>query len=904
MLESFKKTFVRGREKQGKTDAASHNAGNAAAAAAIATWGGADAGKAECSHPSPGGTNPTAPVRRGPNEEIAQASLPPFAEPLPLLKDVGAREKQALFIRKLRLCSYLFDFNDPLKNVKEKEIKRQTLQELVDYVNSGTGKYNKAVFEDITRMLEINLFRPLPPSALAISGTESKDPQEEDPTMEGAWSHLELVYEFLLRVVVSNVPDPKLLKRYIDQQFILKLLNLFDSEDPLERDHLRITLHVIYLTFMDHQPFIHNAINDILDQFIESERHNGIADLLEFLKFALPLKKEHKQSLVRVLVQLHKPKCVAMYHEQLSYCIAQFVGKDRKLADLVLRGLLKFWPSDSQNELLFLQELEDILKLTQEPEFEMVMTPLFQQIARCLSSSTPEVVGRTLRLWDNDRIVTLVVQHRATILPLIFAALERNASRYETILVEERTLSQWKNNTTNPPPIFTFEPNPKIDEIRAVIGMTFNVRRMFLEMDQPLYDECHRQFLEEEGRTADVEERRTATWQHLEEAAGNNTCSREAHFEGENSAAEGAEAPAAAGRRGQYAGPAVEMEVERPYVCREYSLAELTKATGEWAEGNRIGRGAFGDVYKGVSPHDGNQAWAVKRARLLTNDFQTEVKEMASKSHPHLVRLLGYCIDFDPSTRTMEQLLVYELMPNGDLDGWIGPRVSNSLSLKQRIDILIGVAKGLQYLHDFGIVHRDIKPANILLGAKMEAKVADFGLVKLLGGTTISTSEQATRVMGTPVYVDPEYCRSRKAYPTADVHSFGVVMLVLITGREPALGTGENVINIKQWVAPLVGSGAVAEFKDPHLEAPDDVVLRLARLALSCTSLPAASRPSMLLVLAELVRLKQEMLGLRVGTAVSGIDTEIGGSDASPDLTAEMARVMREAVNGSSTTVP
>ncbi|CAI5950623.1 unnamed protein product [Closterium sp. NIES-65] len=434
MLESFKKTFVRGREKQGKTDAASHNAGNAAAAAASAASGGADAGKAECSHPSPGGTNPTAPVRRGPNEEIAQASLPPFAEPLPLLKDVGAQEQQALFIRKLRLCSYLFDFNDPMKNVKEKEIKRQTLQELVDYINSGTGKFNEVVFEDITRMLEINLFRPLPPSAHAISGTE------ENPTMEAAWPHLQIVYEFLFRYVVSNETDQRLLKRFIDQQFILKLLNLFDSEDPRERDYLKRILHRIYFKIMGHRPFIRKAINNIFDQFIESERHNGIAELLEFIGsfvngFVLPLKQEHTQSLERVLVPLHKPKCVAMYHQQLSYCITQFVEKDPKLADLVLRGLLKFWPlSNSQNELLFLEELEEILNLTQVPEFQMVMTPLFQQIACCLSSSHSEVAVRALFLGNNDYIVTLVAQNRATILPLIFPALERNARSHQNEL--------------------------------------------------------------------------------------------------------------------------------------------------------------------------------------------------------------------------------------------------------------------------------------------------------------------------------------------------------------------------------------------------------------------------------------------------------------------------------------
>ncbi|CAI5988287.1 unnamed protein product [Closterium sp. NIES-65] len=187
------------------------------------------------------------------------------------------------------------------------------------------------------------------------------------------------------------------------------------------------------------------------------------------------------------------------------------------------------------------------------------------------------------------------------------------------------------------------------------------------------------------------------------------------------------------------------------------------------------------------------------------------VKEMASKHHPHLVRLLGYCIDFDLSTRLMEQILVYEFMPNHDLESWIGSGVSHPLSLRQRLDVLIGVAKGLHYLHDFGIVHRDIKPANILLDAKMQAC---------------------------------QYC--------------------------------------------------------------DDLVLRWARLALSCTAMPAASRPSMNQVLWELVKLKQEASGAHeghVGDAKSRIDMELGSSIGSSSFTAEMARAEREGgmPSGSST---
>ncbi|GJP79437.1 hypothetical protein CLOP_g9672 [Closterium sp. NIES-67] len=143
---------------------------------------------------------------------------------------------------------------------------------------------------------------------------------------------------------------------------------------------------------------------------------------------------------------------------------------------------------------------------------------------------------------------------------------------------------------------------------------------------------------------------------------------------------------------------------------------------------------------------------------------------MVSKHHPHLVRLLGQCIDIDVARQHMEQILVYEFMESHDLKTWIGPAVPTPLTLRQRLDVLIGVAKGLHYLYDFGIVHCDIKPANILLDAKMQAKIADFGLVKLSGSTSMGTSLAATQVMGTPGFVDPAYFKSHNATPAADVH--------------------------------------------------------------------------------------------------------------------------------------
>lgn len=222
-----------------------------------------------------------------------------FGEKLPAFRDVPNASKQNLFVAKLHLCAFLCDFSDPGKDTLEKEIKRTTLLELVEYVNGGPGKFTEAVSEDVVFMLSSNLFRTLPPSRSHTEG-DVFDPEEEEPTLEPSWPHLQLVYEFLLRYVVSTDTEARQAKKYIDHTFILKLLELFDSEDPRERDYLKTILHRIYGKFMVHRSFIRKAINNVFYRFIfETERHSGIAELLEILGsiingFALPLKDEHK----------------------------------------------------------------------------------------------------------------------------------------------------------------------------------------------------------------------------------------------------------------------------------------------------------------------------------------------------------------------------------------------------------------------------------------------------------------------------------------------------------------------------------------------------------------------------------------------------------------------------------
>ncbi|CBI30157.3 unnamed protein product, partial [Vitis vinifera] len=157
------------------------------------------------------------------------------------------------------------------------------------------------------------------------------------------------------------------------------------------------------------------------------------------------------------------------------------------LADTVIRGLLKYWPiTNCTKELLFLGELEEVLEATQSAEFQRCMVPLFRQIGRCLNSSQSQVAERAFFLWKNDHIVSLIAQNRNVILPIIFEPLEKNVR------------SHWN---------------------QAVHGLTINIRKMFLEMDFDLFEECQKQHEEMEARARELEEQRELTWKRLAEAA-------------------------------------------------------------------------------------------------------------------------------------------------------------------------------------------------------------------------------------------------------------------------------------------------------------------------------------------------------------------------------------------------
>ena len=260
-------------------------------------------------------------------------------EKLPGFHEVPPNRRQELFMQKIDQCNIIFDFNDQTADMKSKEIKRLALHELLDYVANNRSVITEPMYPKVVEMFSKNLFRPVPPPVNPQG--DAFDPEEDEPVLEVAWPHIQVVYEFFLRFIESQDFNTNIAKAHIDHQFVLQLLELFDSEDPRERDFLKTTLHRIYGKFLNLRSYIRRSINNVFFQFIyETERFNGIAELLEILGsiingFALPLKEEHKLFLTRVLIPMHKVKSLSMYHPQLAYCIVQFLEKDSALTEEV-----------------------------------------------------------------------------------------------------------------------------------------------------------------------------------------------------------------------------------------------------------------------------------------------------------------------------------------------------------------------------------------------------------------------------------------------------------------------------------------------------------------------------------------------------------------------------------------
>ncbi|KAG0618958.1 hypothetical protein M758_4G104500 [Ceratodon purpureus] len=286
--------------------------------------------------------------------------------------------------------------------------------------------------------------------------------------------------------------------------------------------------------------------------------------------------------------------------------------------------------------------------------------------------------------------------------------------------------------------------------------------------------------------------------------------------------------------------------VDDPWVIpkglRRFHLQELEKATKNFSQKHYLGMGGFGKVYRGFLS-DGKVV-AIKCASLQSaqgqKEFQNELTLLGRLHHRNLVGLEGFCDDGGL------QVLVYEYMENGDLyDNLFGIDGRASLNSYQRVEVVLGIARGLDYLHSFAdppVIHRDIKASNVLLDNCMVAKLADFGVSKISPYSHVSTSP-----IGTMGYVDPEYFRTNQVTVSSDIFSFGIVLLEIITGQpiiDPRRG---EAINLQDWVQPRFKLGGIEEIIDPKIKEgyDEELYTKMTELAIRCSTSKRIERPTM-----------------------------------------------------------
>jgi serine/threonine-protein phosphatase 2A regulatory subunit B' len=360
----------------------------------------------------------------------------------------GIKDAKELFLKKVQMCSVTYDYSDDNKDVKNKSERLAALQELKEFLSDtrNVAQYVIPHLDLVMDMIQKNIFRPLPMDKKGADklGPSEAGVEEEDIVIDPAWPHIQGVYEFFFELIITEATDVRSLKVYITPSFVQEFLQLFDSEEPRERDYLKNILHRLYAKLVPRRKMIRKAINDcFLTMIHETHRFNGASELLDILAsiisgFAVPLREEHVIFFKNIMIPLHKVQTSHLFHEPLLRCSMLFLSKDHSLAIPLVEGLLRYWPfGNSPKETLFLTELQEVLEVCELAKLEQLIPKLFKRLVKCISGPQLQVADRAMCFFENDYFLGILRTFKQVTFPMVVPVIVELAETHWHKILQE-----------------------------------------------------------------------------------------------------------------------------------------------------------------------------------------------------------------------------------------------------------------------------------------------------------------------------------------------------------------------------------------------------------------------------------------------------------------------------------
>ena len=368
---------------------------------------------------------------------------------LPPLSSVSEDKFNDMLRQKLQQCRIVCNFADPMADLKSKQLKQNYLQEILDHISQPRfyRLMEPETIQMLFTMIKANVIRTLPPipdlAKVPMIGDDIND-----TIYESAWPHLEIVYQIFQRFLESALLDIQAVEQYVDSSFISNFLLLFNASDSREREALKMVLHRLYLKFVTKRPLIRQSIQHVLYTYIyETKYFSGINEILEIMisiinGYAIPLKQEHKDFLIKILLPLHTSNFLHTFHSNLLYCVNQYIKKDQDLIPVIIRELLKLWPvSCSLKELIFLNSFSKIFEQMTDDQFKDLMYELFHRIGLCITSNNFQISEAGMLLWKNDRFVKCIKNNAKELYPIICPFLYKTGTNHWNTAIKNLAVS-------------------------------------------------------------------------------------------------------------------------------------------------------------------------------------------------------------------------------------------------------------------------------------------------------------------------------------------------------------------------------------------------------------------------------------------------------------------------------